>query len=142
MIYSVIGIALGTILNYAIGYGLGAPFMKGIMSEKRYRTLSAVSNSSRALLTTFFIFLIPGIPKDIIAFFGGAARMPFYAFVIASSLGRLPALIGSVAVGAALSARQWVVALVISGVVLAIFVIGIVFRDRLRRWLSKLTSAS
>ena len=38
----------------------------------------------------FLLYLIPGLPKDILCYLFGLSPMPFWVFAVASTLGRLP----------------------------------------------------
>ena len=38
----------------------------------------------------FIIYLIPGLPKDIVCYLFGVSPMPFWVFAVVSTLGRMP----------------------------------------------------
>jgi hypothetical protein len=85
----------------------------------------------------FFLFLIPGIPKDVIAYAAGLSRVRFTAFIALSSLGRLPALLVSVVAGRAMLERNWTAAGLLLGIGAVILVLGIVFRKPAMRFIER-----
>jgi len=38
----------------------------------------------------YLIYLIPGLPKDIVCYLFGVSPMPFWVFAVVSTLGRMP----------------------------------------------------
>lgn len=137
VIYSMIGILIGTMVNYLIGYRLGSSFVRQLIKEQTFDNASAMANSFRGLLGVSIFFLIPATPKDAFVFVAGALRINPRLFIIVSSAARLPALVGSVAIGASISNEQWVLAIVISAVALLGFLLGVVFRKPIQRRFSK-----
>lgn len=53
----------------------------------------------RARLGFFLLFVVPGIPKDVLCYFGGIAPLRFVPFMFLSMAGRLPAIVGSTIMG-------------------------------------------
>jgi len=65
-VYSTIGITVGYIIVF-IGVKLfGFPLVKKLVPEKELKKFSALINSPKLETTIFLLFLIPGIPKDIL----------------------------------------------------------------------------
>lgn len=136
-LYSLIGISIGTMINYFLGYKLGTPFVKRFVKEDTYRTISSMANSFNALMAMFIFFLIPGVPKDLAVFVAGSVRINFRAFQIVSLVGRTPMVIGSVAFGTSISNEQWVLAIVIGAIAVVGFAIGLIFRKPIQQRLLK-----
>jgi len=85
----------------------------------------------------FLLFLVPGIPKDILCYVAGVSPIRYPFFIIASTLGRLPGIVASTVIGGAAAADRWGLLAATTGVVLVLFVLGLVFRPRLQAWLEK-----
>lgn len=131
-LYSLIGVAIGTMISYLIGTGIGLPFMQRVTKEQTLDTISSTMNSPRAFTAAFLLFLIPGTPKDLFVFIAGALRMNFRALNIGSLLARTPAIIGSAIIGNSLFTERWVVVVVISSLSVVLFLLGILLYKPLR----------
>lgn len=108
-IISIVGILLGSIVVFLLARKLGVPFLSTIISQKKLEQFRGVFNkggesskdhSRRIRLLVFFIYFIPGFPKDAIAYIAGITDMKFKDFIIASMIGRIPAIVISASFGA------------------------------------------
>ena len=106
---SVVSILLGSVAVFLLARKLGVPFLSAIISQRKleqFRGLlsrgkeSSKEHSRRIRLLVFFIYFIPGFPKDAIAYIAGITDMKFKDFIIASMIGRLPAIVISASFGA------------------------------------------
>jgi uncharacterized membrane protein YdjX (TVP38/TMEM64 family) len=97
------GLPLGGVYSI-LGHALGATFafFAGRWLDKRWLSRLAPPESMefwRRLITrqgalaAFFIYLLPGGPKNFLAYFFGMTRISFPFFLIVTSLARLPATI-------------------------------------------------
>lgn len=137
VLYSVIGILLGSVFNFYLARLLGVPFVEGVFGKQRLAKFDAMLTSRRATVAFFLLFLIPGIPKDALCYVAGLSTLPFPAFLLVSTIGRLPGIIGSSALGGAAAAKSWVVVGSILVAAIILFVIGLVYRDQLQVWVER-----
>ena len=129
-LYSVIGIVLGSSFNFALARWLGLPFVKWLFKEERVRSFENIAHSPRAQFAFFLLFVIPGIPKDVLCYVAGLSPLRFGPFLLISSLGRLPGIIGSAAMGDAAASRRWLLAGIIFAIAVVFFFVGLIFRER------------
>lgn len=94
--------------------------------------LDQAVSRSRGLAVLFLLFLIPGVPKDILCYLSGLSAIPFFLFFLISTIARLPGLALSVFFGSKLAEREWEVVLAIAVAVIALLLFGYCFRARLR----------
>jgi uncharacterized membrane protein YdjX (TVP38/TMEM64 family) len=134
---SVAGIAAGSAASFWLARALGVPFVRALFDPKHVERLRSLAASPRSRIVFFLLFVIPGIPKDILCYAAGLSSMRFAAFMFASLLGRLPGILGSAVMGNAAAGRKWVVAGVVGGGALVLFVVGYALRDRIARWLER-----
>jgi len=124
IVLSTIGIAIGSAVNFYLARFLGLPFVEALLPHKSLLKMRKLISGTRSALVYFIIFLIPGIPKDVIAYVAGLSNIKFWVFIVISSGGRLLGLILSVIIGVIL------------------IVIGIIYRDRLYNLLKRITEQS
>ena len=131
LLYSLIGIGLGSTAAFYLARALGRPFVEFFLSEERVEKLDRLLRRGGGLTALFLLFLLPGIPKDALCYVAGLSALPFPLFLGLSLLGRLPAL--SVAFGSQLAAQRWEVVGAIAGGALLILLLAYLLRGRLAR---------
>jgi len=139
IILSTIGIAIGSAINFYLARFLGLPFVEALLPHKSLLKMRKLISGTRSALVYFIIFLIPGIPKDVIAYVAGLSNIKFWVFIVISSGGRLLGLILSVIIGVALAEKNWMLAIVTAFCGIILIVIGIIYRDRLYNLLKRIT---
>jgi uncharacterized membrane protein YdjX (TVP38/TMEM64 family) len=130
----------GEIPQVAGGYlfVLGVLFVNALFKPENVERTRRIANSPKAKVSFFLFFLIPGIPKDILCYVAGLSIMKFHVFLLFSTLGRIPGIIGSALMGDAAADRRWILAGTILFVAAALFVLGFLFRERIQRVLERL----
>jgi uncharacterized membrane protein YdjX (TVP38/TMEM64 family) len=92
-------------------------------------------------IVCFIIFLIPGLPKDIVCYLFGLSPMPFWVFAIVSSLGRVPGTLVLSAQGAKTASGHYLEVAVLTAVVAAVAIPLYYYRHRLVAWMEGRTQA-
>ena len=75
LLYSTIGLTLGSVVAFAIGRWLGAHYVQNFVKKETWDKLGFIVEAEGAILC-FMIFLIPGLPKDIVCYLFGISPMP------------------------------------------------------------------
>ena len=74
-LYSLIGALIGSVLTYYIARILGHDAMHLIFGEEKIKKWLVHLNSKKAVIIVFFIFLIPGVPKDLCNYVAGLSEI-------------------------------------------------------------------
>jgi uncharacterized membrane protein YdjX (TVP38/TMEM64 family) len=130
-IYSVIGITIGSVMNFGLGRALGIPFIERLFGSENVKKFESIISSPRAMTGFFIFFVIPGIPKDILCYVAGISSMGFLSFFAISMLGRLPGIIGSTIIGSSAADKNWLLTGIIVAAAIVLFTLGSIFRDRI-----------
>jgi len=104
---SLAGIMLGSATAYGFGKVAGRPALSKLLGEKTMERMDRAVLSPRAPAAIFFLFLLPGAPKDAMSYGAGVSGFPLGRFVLISSLGRTPALLASTLIGAQVYDRDY-----------------------------------
>ena len=131
IILAIIGCLIGQTIAFFVARILGQGFVRLFMSEEQFKTYHERLNSNRAYTLCFILYLIPGIPKDILCYVSGASEIRFLPFLTISMIGRLPGLIGSIAMGTLVDSGHYVISLIILCVACAACFFGFIYRDKL-----------
>ena len=140
IIYSLIGITLGSAFNYFLARFLGRPFVHSILKKERLEKFENFAQSKKVTAAFFLLFLVPGFPKDTLCYVAGITPMRFFPFLLISTAGRLPGIIGSAVMGDAAAEKRWLLAGIIFGAAVVLFVAGFLFRERLRKLVERVTN--
>jgi uncharacterized membrane protein YdjX (TVP38/TMEM64 family) len=139
-VYSLIGITIGSAIDFGLARLLGRAFVEGVFGAERVARFDTFTENKRPQTAFFLLFVIPGIPKDILIYVAGISRLRFWMFLFVSMAGRLPGIVGSALIGSSAAEQQWVLGGVVFGVSSVLFVLGVVFRDRLHQLLESITN--
>jgi uncharacterized membrane protein YdjX (TVP38/TMEM64 family) len=136
-VYSTIGLTLGTLLCFALGRLYGEPLVRPWLSERYWNRMNFILEAEGAILC-FILYLLPGFPKDIISYLFGLSPIPFWAFAIVSTLGRLPGTFISSYVGAHVAEHQYIYVLLLLAIVVALSLPLYYYRQRIVGYLHSL----
>ena len=98
-VYTVAGSLCGTLLVYCLVKRFGRPLVHFFVSEEKMAQFKILQDERKLSFWVFLLFLIPGIPKDLLTYIVPLTKMRGSQFVLLSTLGRFPALAASVMVG-------------------------------------------
>lgn len=129
------GILLGTVIVYVLVKKFGKPLVEAFFDEKVVTKFSFLQDSKKLELAIFILFLIPGIPKDLLTYVAPLTKIKMSSFLILSTLARIPAIIMSTVFGSTLSNGNIVAAIIIFAIVACLGIVGILYKDR---WLNSL----
>lgn len=134
LLYSTIGLTLGSLVAFAVGRWLGARFIQRLVSPRTWSRLGFIVEAEGAILC-FVVYVIPGLPKDLACYLFGLSPIPFWLFAVLSTLGRIPHTWVLSAQGAQTAAGDYLELVVLTAVVLAVALPLYYYRKRLVGWL-------
>ncbi len=137
-LYSLTGIVLGSVIVFFAARLLGYPVVKLLVSQKQLERFSFMLNNSRSDAAMLILFLIPGIPKDILTYIAGITPVKPLKFFVIITIGRLPALLGSSYIGHHTQLGNYSVAIIVLVAAIILFMAGLIFKDRIIEWTNKL----
>ena len=131
-LYSFLGIAIGSAINFFLARWLGVPFVHLLFSEEKIKRIEKIATSIHAKIAFFLLFLIPGIPKDIFCYVAGLSPLGFFYFIAVSMLGRFPGLFGSILIGASAAEKKWPLVIILSALAIVLFIVGYLSRNKIQ----------
>ncbi len=138
LLFSLIGAALGTTVSFYLAKILGKDAVHLLLGEEKTAYYVERLNSKRAYIIVFLIYLIPGIPKDIVSYAAGVSEVRWRPFFVFSMLGRIPGMAGSLLIGALYMRGHYVLMGVVAALAVIAFVAGILYRKKLHSYLDRL----
>jgi len=136
MLYSTIGLTLGSMLAFGLGRWLEHRFVERVVSRETLARFDFLMERQGALIA-FFLFVVPGFPKDYLCFILGLSPMPWKLFFLLSSVGRLPGTLMLTLQGAKVYQGDYLFTLGLIVCCLALAGALYYFRDPLYQWLRR-----
>lgn len=130
-LYSVIGILIGAIAAFCSARLLGFKAIASLISKTKIDKFNFLLNNRKGEMIIFLLFLIPGLPKDILVYIAGLSPIKPLRFFVIYLVARLPGLVGSSMIGAHIQQKNYVIAIAIFALASVLFMIGFLFRDKI-----------
>ncbi|MDS1004525.1 VTT domain-containing protein [Clostridium sporogenes] len=131
LIYTVLGMLLGAIMAFYFTRLIGASFIEKLIKKKKSQWILHIMDSKKFTIILFIFFIIPGLPKDFLIYVAGLTPIKPMKFFGILLIARLPWLLTSVIIGANIHNRNYISLIVIALVVLVLFILGIIYKDKL-----------
>ncbi len=124
-IISLLGITAGSMIVFWISNFYGKPLIDKIVSNKDTKFFKRILNLGHMNFVVFLLYLIPGIPKDVLAYICGVSNVTFKDFIIYSTLGRIPGIFISAYFGAKIGSGNKSILILIAVVMTLLFAVGV-----------------
>lgn len=138
LLISLVGAVAGTIVTYYLSKFLGKDALHVLFGKRHIDEYLEKINSKRGFILVFLIYLIPGVPKDLCSYAAGLSNMKLKPFLILSTAGRSPGIMGSLLIGTQLGEGNYTFVIVIGIIAAVLFLLGIIYHSRLTIILDKL----
>lgn len=136
-VYSVVGILLGAILAFFIARLLGIAAINKFFSKATLDRFKFLTENKKSEAVIFLLFLIPGLPKDILVYIAGLSPIKPLRFFTIYLIARMPGLIGSSLIGANIQQKNYFVAIMIFVLSCLLFLVGFFWKDAIMRWIRR-----
>ncbi|MBS5335381.1 MAG: VTT domain-containing protein [Anaerovoracaceae bacterium] len=138
LLFSIIGAFVGTLVSFWIARWLGSDFVHIFFGREKTQDYVKKLNSKKAYTIVFFIYLIPGIPKDVVSYAAGVSDMKFKPFMLLSLIGRLPGMMGSIMIGSMWHKEEYIGMIILAVLAITAFILCIVFRKKINKFLDEI----
>jgi len=129
-VYSLAGAVIGSFVAFHLARRWGRPFVERVIDASVLDRFDDFS-SNHGYLGLFVVFLIPGLPDDVICFVGGTTDLDIKRMTVISLVGRVPGYFLTNLAGASVATDDYELAVAIVVVMVAIAFVVYVRRDEL-----------
>lgn len=126
-----LGILAGSAIVFFMVRRFGMPVVEAFIDRKDIKKFEFLNDTKKLEITVFILFLIPGMPKDVLTYLAPLTKIKPSSFLALSMLGRFPAILLSIVFGANLSEGNILAAVVIFAVVAVVGIIGILYNGKI-----------
>ncbi|MCS7164312.1 MAG: VTT domain-containing protein [Thermodesulfovibrio sp.] len=132
IVFSTIGLTLGSVFAFLLGRVFGKPFVEKVVDPMILNKFDYLLHHKGAFLV-FFLFLIPGFPKDYLSYVLGLSRLSLLEFTVIAGVGRLLGTTLLSLGGDYLRHHQYEKFLTLAGAGIAVTLIVWLFKDKIER---------
>lgn len=129
----VIGITIGSLIVFWLVRTFGVKLLEVFFTYEKIKSLKFLQNEKRLALITFFLFFLPGTPKDLLTYFVGLTKIDFKGFLFIVAVARIPSVITSTIGGSLLGSEKYILAIIAFGVTLLISIVGWIVYNRISK---------
>ena len=138
MFYSMIGLVLGSWLAFSIARIFEKQAIERFVSPKLRKKFDYLIGHQGVILS-FFLFLIPGFPKDTLCYILGLTPMHLGIFLIISTIGRIPGTWMATLQGAKTFDQQYVALCVLLIISVLIILAFYIYHENVHQWIKKIS---
>ena len=138
LLLTFIGVLIGTALAYLIAHYLGRDAVCMIAGEERMHKYIDMLNSERAYIIVFILYLLPGIPKDILCYIAGISQMKFRPVLLISSVARTPGICGCLLFGTMYMEKNYTFIIGLAITAGIILLLCLIFRKRMMAMIDRI----
>jgi len=128
---AMIGIIVGSMLTFYASRILGKDAMFVFFGEERFNRFLNLVNSKKGLVIIFLMYLIPGFPKEGLGYIVGLSKIKLLPFLMIVVVGRTPALMMSIAIGAMYAGGSYTAIIIIVSVALFLGMFALIYRKKI-----------
>ena len=125
-----VGVVIGEWILFEIVKVFGMPLLTSLFDVEKINKYKFISDSSRLKTLVFYLYFIPGTPKDLLCFFMPLTPISRKDFLIISTLARTFSVLSSAYAGATFSKGDWVKTAIAYAVIGLVSAIGIFVHNR------------
>lgn len=134
IVYSTIGLTLGSWIAFMIARLLGRHLVERLVSAEAMRKYDYVMKH-KGLFLVFLMYVIPGLPKDMLCYLLGLGHMGQRSFLIVSTSGRLFGTILLTIGGNYFRGERYGALFVVIGAGIATVSLVMVYRKNIEQWI-------
>lgn len=130
-ILCMIGSVVGSAIVFQFVRIFGVKLVEAFFPIEKIRELKFLHDEKKRDILAFVIFMIPGMPKDLLSYFMGLTTMRMKTWLIISTVARTPAIIVSTMSGNALGQKDYYSAMIVLGILVLISIIGVIYYKKI-----------
>lgn len=134
IVLSTIGLTLGSVIAFILGRIFGKPFVEKVVDPTVLNKFDYLLYH-KGFFLVFFLFLLPGFPKDYLSYFLGLSRLSLLEFTVIAGVGRLLGTILLSLSGDYLRHHEYEKFLKVAGIAVVVMGIAWLFKDKIEKTL-------
>lgn len=128
LLWTIIGSIFGYWIVLLLAKKFGRPLLEKIFKKESIDKFDFIFGDKAAIIL-FLIFLLPGLPDDMIGYMAGLTALPIKELLIIIIVGKLPVWIITNYIGMGLGESDLAPTIAISAIVVVLFILALIKKD-------------
>lgn len=124
-LWCLIGAFLGRVMVFLLVRRFGTRAVEVFFPPEQQRSLKFLQNERRLTFWVFFLFFLPGTPKDVLCYIVGLTNLPLRSWLFISAIAPIPSIVTSTIGGDALGMGEYTFAILVFAITITISGIGL-----------------
>lgn len=133
MALCLIGCAVGSIIIFMLVRRYGMRFVSLFITQEKLENMKFFNDPKKRDSAIFFLFLIPGTPKDILTYLAALTPVNLGKYLLLTSIARIPSVLSSTLGGSMIGAQEYRLAIIVFGVTLALTLAGYLLYQNIQK---------
>ena len=136
ILWTFIGTTIGYWIIFWLSRKYGRNLVERIIKNESLDKFDSLMKQEGSFVF-FLVFLIPGLPDDVIGYIAGLTEIPIRKLLVMAAIGRLPTIIASNMIGSGISENDATTVIVIVTVAILALVLVFLKSDQIFTWINK-----
>ena len=128
------GCVAASALVFVVVRKLGRDFVVRLFGQEKLDSFGFLNDSSKLETLVFVLFLIPGMPKDVLTYIVPLSPIGLGKFMLLSTIARIPGMVASTLIGSSITDANWPLIIGVFVVVIIVGGLSIWKKDALMGW--------
>lgn len=133
MALCLMGSAVGSVIIFLLVRRYGMRFVSLFITREKMDNLKYFSDPKKRDSAIFFLFLIPGTPKDILTYLAALTPVNLGKYLLLTSVARIPSVLSSTLGGSMIGAEEYKLAIIVFGVTLVLSLVGYLIYQNIQK---------
>ncbi|MCB2362022.1 TVP38/TMEM64 family protein [Clostridium estertheticum] len=135
--YSTLGMMLGGIIIFYFTRFIAFSFVEKIVKRTSTKWLTKIISSKKFPIVMFVMFIVPGMPKDILIYMAALTPIKSLKFFMILLVGRLPGTAAVVCIGSNIHHGNYMFSIVLVVASVLLVILGILYKDKIIKKVSE-----
>ncbi len=138
VILCVLGQTIGAVIVFLLVKALGVRFIALMIDPDSIKNSKLLRSETKTEVLMFGYYLVPALPKDIIAFVAPFTKIKIRRFIIINLIARIPMTIVTVLMGSSIISGSYWLCIVLAIFSLLLAILCFIFNNKICRFIDKL----
>lgn len=126
LLFCLFGIAVGQTIIFFLVKFWGKDFAENVAGSKAVSKFKFLQDEKKLRTIIFFLFFVPGTPKDLITYLVPLTKIKFADFLVITLFARIPSVLSSTYAGDAFSNKDFLTLAITYGAIIVFSVAGVI----------------
>lgn len=135
ILWTLIGSAIGYFIVFVLARHFGRPLLEKFFKKSALEKFDFLTTSKHSAFAFFMIFLLPGLPDDMVCYLAGLTTIPIKNLMVLILIGRLPSIVATNYIGAGFGKENLTPVIIATVATVIVFIIAWLYREKIVTYL-------